>query len=217
MKISFNLYILIVSLLCSCSGIANAYDKEDYFKEQEIAADRGEADGQFNFALLLSIDGRRKEAAKYYKLAAIQGHLGALHELGQSYEFGSGVIKSYKTAEETYLLAAEQGYAKSQEKLGDIASNKKRDSYNLKTAIKWYHKAALQGHEGSQYKLGRLYSDKHNKQTNYFEAYVWLSLAASTGRRGAKDYRNSVAKELSQPKLAKAQDKAYEIYSLLNP
>jgi len=51
-----------------------------------------------------------KEAVKWYRLAAEQGHLKAQSNLGVMYDNGRGIVQDYKEAVKWYRLAAEQGY-----------------------------------------------------------------------------------------------------------
>ncbi len=59
-----------------------------------------------------------KEAFKWYKLAANQGHAGAQTNLGAMYAKGRGVAQDYKEAFKWYKLAADQGHAGAQFGLG---------------------------------------------------------------------------------------------------
>jgi TPR repeat protein len=53
------------------------------------------------------------EAAKWYRLAADQGHAVAQYSLGVCYSNGTGVVKDEREAVKWYRLAADQGYASS--------------------------------------------------------------------------------------------------------
>ena len=59
-----------------------------------------------------------KEAEKWYRLAAEQGHAEAQFSLGQMYSFGKGVPSDDTEAAKWYRLAAEQGHAGAQNNLG---------------------------------------------------------------------------------------------------
>ena len=59
-----------------------------------------------------------KEAARYYKLAADQGHADAQCCLGVSFANGAGVPKNVQEAARYYKLAADQGHAEAQCCLG---------------------------------------------------------------------------------------------------
>ena len=58
-----------------------------------------------------------KEAVKWYRLAAEQGHAQAQYNLGLMYANGEGVPEDDKEAVKWYRLAAEQGHAQAQSTL----------------------------------------------------------------------------------------------------
>ena len=49
------------------------------------------------------------EAAKWYRLAAEQGHLKATNDLGNMYYAGDGVFQNYAEAAKLWHIAAKQG------------------------------------------------------------------------------------------------------------
>ena len=49
------------------------------------------------------------DAAKWFQLAAAQGHAGAQHNLGVSYENGQGVVQDYRKAHMWFNLEAVKG------------------------------------------------------------------------------------------------------------
>ena len=55
-----------------------------------------------------------KEAAKWYRKAAEQGHVSAQYNLGYMYHSGKGVTQDYGEAVKWYRKAAEQGEAEAQ-------------------------------------------------------------------------------------------------------
>ena len=63
------------------------------------------------------------EAAKWYRLAAEQGHVDAQNNLGLMYAQGQGVPKNGAEAAKWYRLAAEQGHADAQNNLGLMYAN----------------------------------------------------------------------------------------------
>jgi len=88
----------------------------------ERAAAQGDADAQFNLAVLFE-EGRgvtqeAPAAARYYALAAAQGHLAAQTNLGLLYIEGRGVKRNLATAYQWIEAAASRGYAKASYALG---------------------------------------------------------------------------------------------------
>ena len=83
-----------------------------------LAADQGNADGQYSLAVDCAIgEGVEKdleEAVRWFRLAADQGHAGAQYNLGVSYKNGDGVEKDLEEAIRWFRLAADQGDAEAQ-------------------------------------------------------------------------------------------------------
>ncbi|WP_230988311.1 tetratricopeptide repeat protein [Bathymodiolus japonicus methanotrophic gill symbiont] len=59
-----------------------------------------------------------KEAFKWFRKAAEQGHAGAQDNLGMMYAIGKGVVQDDKEAFKWFRKAAEQGHASAQDNLG---------------------------------------------------------------------------------------------------
>lgn len=71
----------------------------------------------------LSIDENRlKEAVKWYRQAAEQGHTEAQYRLGYWYENGFNVSQDYQEALKWYQKAAAQGDEKAKSHLADLNS-----------------------------------------------------------------------------------------------
>lgn len=90
-----------------------------------------------------------KEAAKWYRLAAEQGHAGAQFMLAGMYDHGRGVPQDHKEAAKWLRLAAEQGDADAQFNLGVMYFNGEGIAQDFKAAVKWYLLAVQQGHAGA--------------------------------------------------------------------
>ena len=85
-----------------------------------------------------------------YLQAAEQGDAEAQNKLGQMYEDGDGVAKSYEKAAEWYRKAAEQGNADAQERLGGMYSSGYGVAKSYEKAAEWYRKAAEQGNKAGE-------------------------------------------------------------------
>jgi TPR repeat protein len=99
------------------AGIA-AYQANDLplaYKEFLAAAERGDADSQFNVALMyeqgLGVGKDEQEAVVWYGKAAAQGNSAAQYNLGVLYENGRGTTIDYAKANEWYRKASAQGDA----------------------------------------------------------------------------------------------------------
>ncbi len=77
------------------------------------AAERGDAEAQYNLALMhdrgIGVEENDTEAMKWYRKAAEQGYAKAQYNLGMMYYFGKGVPKDKVAAYQWILLAADQG------------------------------------------------------------------------------------------------------------
>lgn len=85
------------------------------FKEFRAAADKGEADCQFNLALMyekgIGTTKDEKEAVVWYRKSAEQGNANAQFNLGVLYENGRGCAVDFAQANQWYRKAAVQGDA----------------------------------------------------------------------------------------------------------
>ena len=84
------------------------------FQLNQSKANQGDADAQFNLALLYNNCIGTPQDARYaiywYKKAAEQGLGNAQYSLGHMYEYGDGGPQDYKQAFFWYTKAAEQSY-----------------------------------------------------------------------------------------------------------
>jgi len=103
----------------------------------------------------------KKEAAKYYMVAANQGHSRAQSNLGFMYREGHGVRKSKEKDLKWTRLAAEQGQAEPQNMLGTLLLSGKgsRTAEAKVQALKWFRLAAEQGYADAKYNMGCFYRD----------------------------------------------------------
>jgi uncharacterized protein len=114
-------------------GLA-AYNRGDYetaFEEWLPLAELGDADAQFNLAVMYD-DGEGvpvndAEAVKWYRLAAEQGHTKAQTNLGVMYYYGEGVPVNYVQAYKCFSLSAALGDENSDGNLDIIASDMTHD------------------------------------------------------------------------------------------
>ena len=83
-----------------------------------------------------------KEAVKWYRLAAEQGHANAQFSLGVMYDNGKGVPQDYKEAVKWLRLAASQGYANAQFGLGVMYDNGQGVPKSMVVAYAFYNLSA---------------------------------------------------------------------------
>ena len=127
-----------------------------------------------------------REAARWFRKAAEQGHAGAQDKLGGMYYIGHGFMEDHTEAARWFRKAAEQGYAEAQHMLGDMYSSGMGLMKDYAEAATWWQKAAEQGHAGAQYKLGVIYNCGEGVVQDDTEAVRWFRKAAEQGDTDAQ-------------------------------
>ncbi|MCR4784115.1 MAG: sel1 repeat family protein [bacterium] len=78
------------------------------------------AEDSFAKGAMLYVKGKHREAADWYRQAALQGNADAQYMLGNMYRDGDGVEKDWRQAEELYLKAAAKGHAEARQTLRQL-------------------------------------------------------------------------------------------------
>lgn len=163
---------------------------EEKFSEAKRKAEAGDAEAQFNLALMYHVgSGVIKDAAKeveWLQKAAAQGQVDAQFGLGVTYDNGDGVPKDSAKAVEWWRKAAELGNAEAQYKLGEIYEGLFSDvlygvAKDADQAVSWYRKAAEQGHATAQFNLGVRYENGVGVPKDSVKAMEWWQKAAAQG------------------------------------
>jgi hypothetical protein len=120
-------------------GMEGAMDKYDLEQmdgnEIEYQAHCGDAEAQYYVGRNIAADDA--EAAKWYRLAAEQGHARARFNLGVMYYLGDGVPRDWEKAAKWYRLAADQGDADAQFHVGLMCEKGDGVSQDNVLAYKW--------------------------------------------------------------------------------
>jgi hypothetical protein len=163
------------------------------------------------------VRGDLAEAAKWFRLAAEQGHASAQYFLGTMYDGGLGVPQDDAEAAKWYRLAAEQGLAEAQYNLGVRYRKGDGVPQDYAEAVKWYRLAAEQGLAEAQSNLGVMYGYGQGVQQDYVQAHMWFNLAASrypASKAEARDKavrnRDGVASTMTPAQIAEAEKLAQE-------
>ena len=77
-------------------------------------------------------------------------------------------------------------------------------------ALKWLRKAAEQGNSSAQLNLGVMYDNGKGVVQDYITAHMWYNLAGVGGNEKAREYRDSIAKNMTPVQIAGAQRLARE-------
>lgn len=121
------------------------------------------------------------EAIRLFRLAADQGHAGALVELSEMYEEGCGVLKDDVEAARLLRLAADAGHAYAQFSLGMAYSRGWHFPVDNTEAARWLHRSADQGFGEAQFELGMMYASGCGVPQDRAEADRRYRLAAEQG------------------------------------
>ena len=151
--------ITLAAVLVALAAGASVQAQTREFDALRARAEQGEAEAQYELGCLndvgcldesvlskgldLEIDALDDaEAARWYRLAAEQGHAAAQSRLGDFHEFGYGVSQDYAEAVRWHRSAAEQGGAEAQFNLGVRYSNGRGVPQDDVQAHMWFNLAA---------------------------------------------------------------------------
>jgi TPR repeat protein len=223
---------IVVAVLLAMTGAAVAGQLEDgqaAIKRHDYAnamrlleplAEQGNADAQYEVAKMYArsdvadIPGDygfhfdSAKALKFFKLAAMQGHVLAMVALSEAYIHGWwGTKRDPVEGGKWQLMAAEKGYPSAQYFVGIGYYYK----HNYAEAFTWLSRAAEQGEEISQNMLGILYLNGQGAPQDYATAHMWFNLsAAASGNPFAVANRAKVEKLMTPDQMAEAQRMARE-------
>jgi TPR repeat protein len=120
----------------------------------------------------------------------------------------------YPTAVRLFLDLAEMGYPGAQFQLGFLYRRGDGVRQDYAEALKWFQLAANQGNVWAQSNLGFMYRDGEGVPQDYVKAHMWFNLASAaapgTSRGDYAEYRDELAKKMSQAQIAEAQKLARE-------
>jgi TPR repeat protein len=160
-------------------------------------ADRGSADAQHRLGCCYedgaSVSQDLVAAARWWRLAAAQGHAGALFDLGHLHAYASadgGVARDPAEAARLYGLAVEQGHSDAQYYLGRLFSEGDGVPQDFAEAVRLWRLAAAQGHPTAQYHLGLCaHHGTNGMALSLAEAARLYRLAATGGQASAQNNR----------------------------
>ncbi len=150
------------------------------------------------------------EAAKWYRKAAKQGFARAQFSLGVLYSNGRGVPQSYAEAVEWYRKAADQGHLGAKQRVGAAYYSGLGVPQDYAQAHRWLGPPAQAGEPESQFLLGFMYFEGKGLPQDNVHGYKWVNLAAAQGLEEAREYRDSIAREMTREQIAEGQRVARE-------
>jgi hypothetical protein len=147
--------------------------------QMKLAADRGLAEAQFEYGLLLSRGGiiRVNEAlaARYFHMAASQHHAKALYEFGKCLFKGRGVGQNGTLAIRYFRLAADWGDSDAQLAYGLFLLNGSR----LVHGARYLKLSAAQNNSAAEFWYGLCLRDGMGVRENRTAAAVYLNRSAA--------------------------------------
>ena len=152
-------------------------------------ANLGDVNAQIEYADYLSsseVEADRRLAAKYYELAAEQGHGYAELLIGDCYYFGDGTEQDYERAFYWFSLAAENGYIEAMYMLSSCYYNGFGVAKDIARGNFWLEAAADAGLEDAQVELAAKLSSGDGIERNAKRAYEYYEKAAKKGNEEAK-------------------------------
>lgn len=171
-----------------------AFKNKDYaaaYREWKPLADRGDANAQFNLAVLyergLGVRRDFSEAFMLCHLAAAQGLAAAEVELGRMYARGWGTAQRYGEALEWFEKAAEQGDPNGERNVGWLYDQGYGVARDYKMAAKYYRMAADRGNAEGQYALGILYLFGNGVPKDPVQAYCLFTRAELEEKKAADE------------------------------
>lgn len=171
--------------------------KKDPIKERqcyEIAAEKGNAAAQHNYAYMLEMgeggDEDLIEARRYYKIATDQGYEDAQVNYALMLLTGTGGSKELVEARRHFKMAADQGNMIAQYRLAVMAVEGEGGEVDLEEAIHNFKKSADQGYAGGQYGYALALVEKGNEE-DLPEARRYYKMSAD---QGAVEAQNNYAR-----------------------
>ena len=129
-----------------------AIEKQDYetaYKQFKELADKGNAEAQYNLAIMYrqgkGVKQDAKIALQWFEKSAQQGLASAQYYLGHLYDSGDGVPRNPQLAVNWYKKAAEKGNPLAQSNLGVAYASGEGVKQDIIKAYVWFSLAASQG------------------------------------------------------------------------
>ncbi|MDH4203428.1 MAG: sel1 repeat family protein [Phycisphaerae bacterium] len=202
------------SSISQIQGSKNMSGVDDSFRELLEKAKQGDAQAQYELGKKYdpsecdSID-NDEEMAKWYRMAAEQGHAEAQLKLGTAFMNGTGVTFDWEKAAYWLHKAAEQNISDAQMVLGFMYMEGAGVPKDYKEAYKWNSKAAERGNPVAQESLSRMYAHGKGVIEDYVQAYKWLLLAGMQGEN-VSEGEEWLRERMTSEQITKAQELAKE-------
>ena len=171
----------------------NSETKAQDIDALKAAAEKGDADAQYDLGLHYSDIKDYETAFRWYSKAADSGHVQAQGILATMYEDGIGVAADQAKAIEFYLKAADGDDAGSLLRLGEIYESGEGVEKDPVVADQWFRKAAAQyqklaedNDDDAQYALGSMIERGQGMPVDKAQAMAWYVKAGENGNADAQ-------------------------------
>lgn len=183
--------LMLPMLLSACHSKPAATPERDTLASVVQAAEQGDAKAQMRMGIIYDngLEGRLQDyaqAARWYRMAALQGLPEAQNNLAVLYKDGQGLPQDYAQAAHWFTLAARQGNVLAQSNLGWLYQSGNGVAQDFDSARHWYLLAACQGHAAAQNNLATMYRDGQGLKPNADSARYWFEQAARQGMKLAR-------------------------------
>ncbi|NMM47444.1 tetratricopeptide repeat protein [Marinigracilibium pacificum] len=178
----------IVFMLCFFNGYAQDYKELYDNKNYDLIkknANKGDAEAQFYLAKMY-LHGRGVESdfsktLHYYELAAEQGHLKSINNLGYQYFSGENINPDYEKAYKWWSISSEKGHGMSTYNLGIMYEKGKGFEQDYEKAMQYFRKAVDQGYEKAYNSIAIAYLNGNGVEQNYESAKYCFEKAGLAG------------------------------------
>lgn len=150
-------YFIMITVLGTLPGCidpptspyVDVRDTVSRIDELQPAAEQGSAEDQYNLGLRYesALPKNHREAVRWYRMAAIQRHVGAFYRLCALSDIGRGMPKDYQEALRWCRLAADQGHGPAMFVIATYYEKARGVTKDIVQAYQWYNLAAAHGHE----------------------------------------------------------------------
>jgi TPR repeat protein len=158
-----------------------------------------------------------REAARWFRAAALQGVANAQYNIGVLTERGLGVEANSPMALLWYLAAAGKGHSAAEYNIGLIYAEGKGVEVNPVEAMKWFQRAADRGFTRAQYNLAVMHERGVENRIDLIEAYRWYRIAAAGGDSGAELRLAEIRGRMSPGEIVKGEELARQPLSPSTP
>ena len=145
------------------------------------------------------------KALKWFTLAANQGDLFGIYNLGTMYVDGLGVSQDIEKGFQMMLDAADQGMSGAQLNVAYMFYKGDQVDQNYNKSAHWYRLAALQNNMEAQVALGVHYWNGFGLKQDDVAAYAWFKMAKIQGSKKSASHLESIRPFIPAFKIAAAE------------